>query len=307
MNDANLGLVGNHYGDNCKENFKEKIQKTEYLAIVIDNNNNYHAFVGMRHYLNQNDQLNNIFWYNSTVPIETTLFKNLDLFIQFENMNTLIHFILTKYKDEILSIGKIRRTYENEEEFLEDNTIGKLWCFLRPQDLTPYSDDYWLHQGEPYYLEKIVLGDNNKQIRSKRIKISANQWPGMYKLVGETYIRSRDTGKDQKIQLVFPLCKVKSEHSIELEADGEPVIFNLELEVARPKNGIMMELISYEINEQENYFNKKENSQNYNISINDKDKFKEEITSSVNRIVNDIAMDVITVPKHEEEIIKKNL
>ena len=71
----------------------------------------------------------------------------------------------------------------------------------------------------------------------------------MYMAVGETFIRNRDTGKDERMQIKFPLCKVKSEHSLMLEADGDPVVFNIELEVARPKSGVMMELTSYEIAE----------------------------------------------------------
>ena len=51
------------------------------------------------------------------------------------------------------------------------------------------------------------------------------------------------------MQIKFPLCKVKSDHSLTLEADGEPVVFNINLEVARPVSGVMMELTSYEIAE----------------------------------------------------------
>ena len=45
----------------------------------------------------------------------------------------------------------------------------------------------------------------------------------------------------------FPICKVKSDHTLTLQADGDPTVLNLNLEVARPKNGIMMELTTYEI------------------------------------------------------------
>jgi len=30
-------------------------------------------------------------------------------------------------------------------------------------------------------------------------------------MIGETYIRNRDTGEDERMQIKFPLCKVKSD------------------------------------------------------------------------------------------------
>ena len=69
----------------------------------------------------------------------------------------------------------------------------------------------------------------------------------MYMFVGETYIRDRDTGEDQRMQIKFPQVKVKSDQTITLEADGDPTTFNLDLEVAKPKVGAMMEITAYEI------------------------------------------------------------
>jgi len=53
-------------------------------------------------------------------------------------------------------------------------------------------------------------------------------------LVGETYIRDRDTGKDKHMQLKFPLCKVKADQTLTLTSDGDPTTFSLSLEVAKP-------------------------------------------------------------------------
>ena len=65
-------------------------------------------------------------------------------------------------------------------------------------------------------------------------------------MVGETYIRDKDTGHDEHLQIKFPLCKVKSDHTLTLQADGDPTTFNLDLEVAKPNSGAMMELTAYE-------------------------------------------------------------
>jgi hypothetical protein len=113
--------------------------------------------------------------------------------------------------------------------------------------MTPYSDDYWFHQGEPYFIKSLTFAPKGKQLKSKRIEVRAGQFPGMYMIVGETYIRERDTGKDERMQIKFPLCKIKSDQNLTLEAEGDPTVFNLDIEVARPVSGIMMEITSYEI------------------------------------------------------------
>lgn len=66
-------------------------------------------------------------------------------------------------------------------------------------------------------------------------------------LVGETWIRNRDTGKDERLQIKIPKCKVKSDQSLTLEAGGEPVVFSMELEVAQPRYGELMEITAYEV------------------------------------------------------------
>ena len=66
-------------------------------------------------------------------------------------------------------------------------------------------------------------------------------------MVGETWIRSRDTGEDERLQIKIPLCKVKSDQTLTLTADGEPTTFSLSLEVAKPRSGAMMEITAYEV------------------------------------------------------------
>ena len=68
----------------------------------------------------------------------------------------------------------------------------------------------------------------------------------MYMMIGETWIRNK-IGEDERMQIKFPLCKVKSDHSLTLEAGGDPVVFDLELEVAKPKNGNLAEITTYEV------------------------------------------------------------
>ena len=182
------------------------------------------------------------------------------MWLRFDSINELIYFLITKYENDIISIDpatidgtatlesgttKVSKNEDGESKKLEE----KLWAYVNPRTMTPYPDDYWFHQGEPYYVKSLTLAPKNKKLKGNRIVVKANQWPGMYMMVGETYIRDRDTGEDERMQIKFPLCKVKSDQTLTLQADGDPTTFNLDLEVARPVNGVMMELTSYEISE----------------------------------------------------------
>lgn len=122
-----------------------------------------------------------------------------------------------------------------------------IWAYVNPKTMTPYDDDYWFHQGEPYYKKSLTLSTKQNPLKAQKIFVEQGVFPGMYKIVGETYIRSRDTGEDQRVQISLPLCKIKSDQTLTLQADGDPTTFNLDVEVATPQNGVPMEITFYEV------------------------------------------------------------
>lgn len=81
------------------------------------------------------------------------------------------------------------------------------------------------------------------------ITISPNTFPGTYKVVGDTFMRSEKTGKDEPFQFVIGKAKVLSEVTITLEAEGDPSTFEMQLNVLRSTNergeNEMMKLIRY--------------------------------------------------------------
>lgn len=191
-------------------------------------------------------------WYKPATPIMVEQFKHIDMWNRFSSINEMIYFLITKYEDNIRKIGVAtitdngsRYNYKKTEENDAPNE-NKLWAYVNPKTMMPYPDNYWFHQGEPYYVKSLTLAPQGKKLKSQKITITAGQFPGMYMMVGETYIRSRDTGEDERMQIKIPLCKVKSEQTLTLEAAGDPTTFSLSLEVARPRTGIMMELTTYE-------------------------------------------------------------
>ena len=85
------------------------------------------------------------------------------------------------------------------------------------------------------------------KVDSAVIEISANSFPRTYYVTGDTYARSETTGKDEFFQFIVPKAKVQSENTITLEAEGDPSVFNMNLKVLRPADGIMMKLVKYNL------------------------------------------------------------
>jgi hypothetical protein len=85
------------------------------------------------------------------------------------------------------------------------------------------------------------------------VTISPDTFPGTYRVVGDTFMRSQDTGKDEAFQFVIGKAKVASNVTITLEAEGDPSTFEMQLTVLRDKNdrgeNEMMKLIRYAIAE----------------------------------------------------------
>ena len=80
------------------------------------------------------------------------------------------------------------------------------------------------------------------------IDVSANGFPGTYYVTGDTYARGEASGKDEFFQFIIPKAKVLSEsNTITLEAEGDPTVFAMSLKVLRPKDGVMMKLVQYNV------------------------------------------------------------
>ena len=78
------------------------------------------------------------------------------------------------------------------------------------------------------------------------VTISSNTFPGTYRVVGDTLIRSQKTGKDEAFQFIIERAKVSSEVTLTLEAEGDPSTFSMTLTVLRdPNNTDMMKLVRY--------------------------------------------------------------
>ena len=98
------------------------------------------------------------------------------------------------------------------------------------------------------FWEEVITGAANSDA-AVEVTISPDTFPGTYRVVGDTFMRSQATGKDEAFQFVIGKAKVQSEVTITLEAEGDPSTFEMTLNVLRADNERgekeMMKLIRY--------------------------------------------------------------
>lgn len=146
--------------------------------------------------------------------------------------------------------------------YLEKYSQCELTVFIDPRTMQPYepnTDTYTRKNGEVINGNLRVIKQYEiyyKWTRSKAIDytslghqiiVDAIHFPGTYRLVGETYSRSRKTGKDHRFQFEIPLCKMGTENNFSFEAEGDPTTFNMTLKVLRREDGVMMKLTQYSV------------------------------------------------------------
>lgn len=146
--------------------------------------------------------------------------------------------------------------------YLEKYAQSELTVFIDPHTMQPYepnADSFTRKNGEVIKGNLRIIKQHEiyyKWTRSKalentslghQIVVDAIHFPGTYRLVGETYSRNRKTGKDQRFQFEIPLCKMGTENSFTLEAEGDPTTFNMTLKVLRREDGVMMKLTQYSV------------------------------------------------------------
>lgn len=91
-------------------------------------------------------------------------------------------------------------------------------------------------------------------VNADEIIVGPNTFPDTYYIVGDTYARSEVTGDDDYFQFIIPKGKVMSENTITMEADGDPSVFNMNVEVLRSidpttNKPVMMKLLKYGLGE----------------------------------------------------------
>lgn len=128
-----------------------------------------------------------------------------------------------------------------------DNTAQAV--YYDPKTMEPFQDGTPIARGDVIYKFTRSIAYDGESI-GNIIEISAEKFPGTYRVMGETNVRNKATGKDQRFQFIIPEAKMTaSDASITLEADGDPSVFSFSMDVLRPENGIMMEFVQFDVEE----------------------------------------------------------
>jgi hypothetical protein len=142
--------------------------------------------------------------------------------------------------------GKVTLSYDpktNTEVYYLDKSSGKYTkgtVTSKSLTVSGYSDG---DQIQVFY--KIEV-DGQKSSASV-ITISASKFGGTYRVVGDTVVRSKETGEDEPFQFVIEKAKVNSDVTFTMEAEGDPATFDLTLKVLKDSNSNMFKLIKYNL------------------------------------------------------------
>jgi hypothetical protein len=100
------------------------------------------------------------------------------------------------------------------------------------------------------FWEEVIENDSGNETAIE-VTISPDTFPGTYKVVGDTFMRSEKTGKDEPFQFIINKAKVQSNVTLTLQAEGDPTTFEMTLNVLRSTNddgqNEMMKLVRYNI------------------------------------------------------------
>lgn len=78
------------------------------------------------------------------------------------------------------------------------------------------------------------------------ITIKSDKFAGMYKAVGDTLWRNEKTGEDEKVQIVISKAKLSSAFTLTMQPDGEPSVFDFNLDVFKADGTTeMVKIIRY--------------------------------------------------------------
>lgn len=133
-----------------------------------------------------------------------------------------------------------------------DNTPQAVYYDL--STMQPFQDGTPIAKGD--LIGKLTRSVSyNHNSLGKVIEISADGFPGTYRVMGETLVKDKKTGKESSFQFIIPEAKMTAtDTSITLEADGDPTVFSFSMDVLRPEDGVMMRFVQFETekNKEEN-------------------------------------------------------
>ena len=81
-------------------------------------------------------------------------------------------------------------------------------------------------------------------ITGTKLTFSTNSYPGTYKIIGDTLLKDRD-GMSHAYQFIIYKAKLQPGFTMTMEAEGDPSVFDMTLDVLSNSTGDMIDFIKY--------------------------------------------------------------
>lgn len=212
--------------------------------------------------INRRDQERNILRYYTDDKS-----SSYEIYYDVKTMTPLFHYYSASenvdfYRDTLIPAEQAYNqdqglgTYNNSKTLIQ-----KMQGNSKEQGTTKYyidqeHDEFVLPVGSVYYKWTRTVVNNQyvpsdytlgEQTLGERIVINPDTFPEKYKIVGNTYIRNQKTGKDECYQFTIHRASIGVDTNITLEAEGDPTVFDMSVDVLCPPNNVMMELKQYSV------------------------------------------------------------
>lgn len=169
-----------------------------------------------------------------------------------------INKVTNQYGEQLL-IDKQFRTVKDGNNVMIDSDDGAYPEMVKSNGyyLVYFSilkrDYYYLKYGTTYLKRTRTIDEDVNDITfiGTDLSIDVDTFPGEFLIVGETYIREQQTGKDRRLQFVINRAAISASTKIQLQASGNPSTFSIDVDVLVPKTDkkSMIELRKYDVEE----------------------------------------------------------
>ena len=143
---------------------------------------------------------------------------------------------------KLINLSKGYRTQINSGTMTDKNTI----IFKNPKAGIGQNGEQPADGDKIRIFWDEIVDANSTKEDAVEVTISPDTFPGTYKVVGDTLIRSEKTGRDEPFQFVINKAKVQSNVTLTLQAEGDPSTFEMTLNVLRDGDE-MMKLVRYNV------------------------------------------------------------
>lgn len=216
------------------EEHRVKLRKSYYRLFDDDDYEDFWNGIVIRLMLSITNEKQNLFTKVNNIEtierIEKCIVQDRDLVIDYEEQKRNYQYYLTNDYSHTYTL------------FLDDRTMLPL--YFNGGSILKKGTSYLKLTRERYIPKTIYNSPYGKELI-----ITPDTFPDYYRIVGETNIRERLTGQDQRFQFTITKAKLSGDTNIKLEATGEPTVFDMNVDVICPENDVMFELKQFEVEE----------------------------------------------------------